>query len=375
MLRNAGLPLTPAAHRCTLPDPAWRPSVAPPALPGPSLPRPEPTMTHCTSPRHALPILTLVSLFAVACGGEPGGGPALPFPDPASPETGQPFLVVLGVGQDGGFPQAGTKDPDAWARIDLHRLPTSLGIVDPISGERWMVEATPAFPEQLRALDEVAPAEGVPGLSGILLTHAHVGHYTGLIHLGREIIGATGVPVYVMPRMGTFLRTNGPWSQLVGLGNIELRELDAGVPVPLNERIRVTPLLVPHRDEFSETVGFLIEGPERTVFFLPDIDKWEAWDARGTRIEEILEQVDVAYLDATFHADGEVPGRPMSEIPHPFVEESMERFSTLPDEVRARVRFIHMNRTNPVGWTGTPEWEAVHAAGFRVAVRGERVGL
>ena len=292
---------------------------------------------------------------------------------PVSPHD--PWVVVLGVGQDGGFPQAGMKDAEAWSDPERRRLPVSLGIVDPSSGERWMVEATPAFPEQLHHLDRIAPHPDIPGLSGILITHAHVGHYVGLIHLGREIIGAAGVPVYAMPRMTRFLETNGPWDQLVELGNVELRPLEEGVPVELNPRIRVTPLTVPHRDEYSETVGFVIEGPERSVLFLPDINKWEEWDARGTRVEDVVARVDVAYLGGTFYADGEVPGRSMAEIPHPFVEESVARFGALPAEERAKIRFIHLNRTNPVGWRGTPEWEAVHAGGFGVAVRGERVGL
>jgi pyrroloquinoline quinone biosynthesis protein B len=301
----------------------------------------------------------------------PGYGPS----DPLAPVGTQPYVVVLGVGQDGGFPQAGTKEAAPWEDRQRRRLPVSLGIVDPVSGERWMVEATPAFPEQLQALDRIAPVEGIPGLSGIFLTHAHVGHYTGLIHLGREIIGARGVPVYTMPRMEQFLRENGPWNQLVALENIELRPLAAGLPTPLNERIQVTPILVPHRDEYSETVGFVIRGPERSVFFLPDIDKWEAWDALGTRIEDVIARVDAAYLDATFFGDGEIPGRAMSEIPHPFVEESLDRFGPLPLSERQKVRFIHLNRTNPVGWPGTPEWNRVVDTGMRIALRGERVGL
>jgi pyrroloquinoline quinone biosynthesis protein B len=292
---------------------------------------------------------------------------------PLAPD--QPFVVVLGVGQDGGYPQAGTKEDAAWDAMERRRLPVSLGIVDPVSGERWMIEATPAFPEQLRLLDQVAPAEGIPGLAGILITHAHVGHYTGLIHLGREIIGARQVPVYVMPQMTAFLQTNGPWDQLVRLENVALRPLAHEVRTALNDRIAVTPLLVPHRDEYSETVGFLIHGPSQTVFFLPDIDKWEQWDARGTRIEDVIAGVDVAYLDATFFSDGEIPGRAMAEIPHPFVEESLARFASLPEAERAKIRFIHINRTNPVGWPGTPERSQVEAAGFRVADQGERVGL
>jgi pyrroloquinoline quinone biosynthesis protein B len=287
--------------------------------------------------------------------------------------TAAPFVVVLGTGQDGGFPQAGMKPGPAWN--GEYRLATSLAIVDPVSGQRWLVEATPDFREQLHRLDLIAPAAGVPGLDGILLTHAHVGHYAGLIHLGHEVIGAADVPVYAMPRMREFLAANGPWDQLVRYGNIALRPLEDGVPVRLNARLTVTPFAVPHRDEYSETVGFVIRGPDRAVVFLPDIDKWERWDAQGTRIEDVIATADVAYLDATFHADGEIPGRAMADIPHPFVVETMRRFAPLTPAQRERVRFIHINRTNPVGLIGSRERQAVERAGFRVAVVGERVAL
>jgi pyrroloquinoline quinone biosynthesis protein B len=291
-----------------------------------------------------------------------------------SPESQSPYLVVLGTAQDGGFPQAGTKPGDAWDPR-LRRYATSLAIVDPVSGERWLIEATPDFRDQLHELDRVAPVTDVPGLTGILLTHAHVGHYTGLIHLGREVIGARGIPVYAMPRMREFLRRNGPWDQLVNLGNIEIRGIEAQSELRLNARISITPFLVPHRDEYSETVGFRIKGPTRTVIFLPDIDKWERWQEMGTSIEDVVATADVAYLDATFFRDGEVPGRAMSEIPHPFMEETMRRFAASPDSIRSRIRFIHLNRTNPVAFEDSPERREVERAGFRVARMLEKLVL
>jgi pyrroloquinoline quinone biosynthesis protein B len=288
----------------------------------------------------------------------------------AVPAT-EPFAIVLGTAQDGGNPQAGTKPGDAWAP-EHRRLVASLAIVDPASGERWLIDATPDFREQLVALDEVAPVEGVPGLAGIFLTHAHVGHYAGLIHLGHEVIGADAVPVYAMPRMREFLGTNGPWDQLVRFRNIALRPLEDGAPVQLNERITITPFLVPHRDEYSETVGFRIDGPNRSVVFLPDIDKWERWDRR---IEDVVSDVDVAYLDGTFHQDGEIPGRAMAEIPHPFIVETMRRFEGLLAGEREKIRFIHLNRTNPVASDTSAARRVVEDAGFGVARRMELVGL
>jgi pyrroloquinoline quinone biosynthesis protein B len=286
-----------------------------------------------------------------------------------------PFAVVLGIAQDGGYPQAGTKDHPAWDDPSRRRLVASLGLVDPATGERWLVDATPDLPQQLHRLDRVAPTVETPGLAGILLTHAHVGHYAGLIHLGREVMGAREVPVFAMPRLTAFLRGNGPWELLVRLGNVALRPLTAGTPVPLNERLTATPLLVPHRDEYSETVAFRVSGPERTLLWLPDIDKWQRWDDAGTRLEDVLAGVDVAYLDGTFFADGEVPGRAMAEIPHPFVRETLARLAALPAAERAKVRFVHLNRTNPLLHGDAAAGAEVAAAGMAVAVEGERQPL
>ena len=286
-----------------------------------------------------------------------------------------PFIAVLGVAQDGGFPQAGCRKPcceGIWSRPGKHRAVACLAIVDPAQNQRWVIDATPDFPRQLRDLDQIHPTEASPGLDGILLTHAHVGHYSGLIHLGREVLGAREVSVFAMPRMKHFLETNGPWSQLVGLNQIRLRRMAAGQNVRLNDRIHVVPFLVPHRDEFSETVGYRIRGPQRSAIFLPDIDKWERWDVA---IEELLRDVDVAFLDGTFFDAAELPGRDMSEIPHPFVVESIERFKDLPRSERRKVRFIHMNHTNPILNPDSSATARVQTAGHRVAEQGERFDL
>ena len=129
--------------------------------------------------------------------------------------------------------------------------------------------------------------------------------------------------------------------------------------------------MVPHRDEYSETVGFRIRGPSRTIIYLPDIDKWERWELA---IEDLMADADVAYLDGTFFAAEELPGRDMSEIPHPFIVESISRFKSLPAKERNKVRFIHANHTNPIDPKSDAS-AAVTAAGHHVAKQGERFGL
>lgn len=275
-------------------------------------------------------------------------------------------LMVLGTSQDGGSPQLGNRNDPAWFDASLRRYATSLAIINQETGERVLFEATPDLREQLYRLDMFEPRDDRPGLEGIFLTHAHMGHYTGLMFLGHESVGAEDVPVYAMERMGEYLSSNGPWDQLVRYGNIELRGLVDGDPVEI-AGATVTPFLVPHRQEYSEVVGFRIDGGEKSAIFIPDIDSWEEWDEMGTRIEDMIASVDYAFLDATFFANGEIPGRDMSGFPHPFITHSMARFADLPDEEKAKIRFIHLNHTNPVRYPDSPERAQVLEAGFGVA--------
>jgi pyrroloquinoline quinone biosynthesis protein B len=287
----------------------------------------------------------------------------------------EPFLIVLGVSQDGGVPQAGSTDHPGWHDPAQRRLVASLGLVDPETERSWIFDATPDFPQQLQGLRAVT-GESVDGApDGVFLTHAHIGHYTGLMYLGHEVMGAQAVPVYAMARMSEYLSSNGPWDQLVRYENIDLQVMTAGEPVRLSTTLSVTPILVPHRQEYAEVVGFRVDGPSRSALFIPDIDSWSAWDEMGVRIEEQIAQVDVAYLDGTFYANGELPGRDMSGFPHPFISHSVERFSALPAHERAKIRFIHFNHSNPVIWEGSPARQQVLDAGFGLAAEGERQGL
>ena len=283
-----------------------------------------------------------------------------------------PYVVVLGIAQDGGLPHALCEKDccrEAFEDPAKRRRVAALGIVDPAVGKCWLVDATPDLPVQLHALQE---GEAPPELAGVLLTHAHIGHYTGLMFLGREVAGASDVGVYAMPRMQKVLSNGAPWDQLLRLENIRLEPMQAGRPFALSPSVEITPLSVPHRDEYSETVGFVIKGPERSVVFIPDIDKWGSW---SMDIVTVIRANDYAFLDGTFYGDGEVPGRAMSEIPHPFIVESMDTFSILTPGERARVHFIHLNHSNPVLQDGSDACKRVEDAGFRLAKRGQRVSL
>ena len=285
-----------------------------------------------------------------------------------------PYIFVLGIAQDASYPQAGCYQPHCmpgWKDKSLRRTVSSIAVVDQQNKAKYLFDATPDLPDQLYRLHVEAP-DDVYSLDAVFLTHAHIGHYAGLMHFGHEAMGASDVPVFAMPRMREFLATNGPWDQLVRFENISITELADGQAVPISTRLTVTPFLVPHRDEYSETVGYFIEGPNKTAVFIPDIDKWHLWT---TDVREIVRQVDYALLDAAFYDHGELPGRDMSKIRHPFVAESMSLFKDLSDEEKARVIFIHMNHSNPVMREGTEQRAQVEANGFRIAYEGMRLEL
>jgi pyrroloquinoline quinone biosynthesis protein B len=289
--------------------------------------------------------------------------------------TDGPYVVVLGIAQDGGYPQLACDDELCRsARSDPSRARNvaSLLLVDPRDGARWLFDASPDLGAQV----ELARAHGAPQgggarprlFEGIFLTHAHAGHYLGLWQLGREAYGSATTPLHGTRRMTTFLREHGPWSLLVDAANIEPRELVPGVAVELRPDLRVTAIEVPHRAEFTDTVAYVIEGPTRSILYLPDIDKWERF---ATPIEGLVREVDVAYLDATFYDGTELPGRDMAAIPHPFVVESLARFAPLEAAERAKVRFLHLNHTNPLLDPTSAASRTVRSAGLSLAAQGE----
>lgn len=277
------------------------------------------------------------------------------------------FLVVLGIVQDAGYPQIGCEKECCkayWDGKEEKKYVTCLALVDRTANQYWLFEATPDITQQLHTLQPYLPIQPDYSPDGIFITHAHIGHYSGLMQLGREAMGAKAIPVWAMPRLDSLIRNNGPWSQLVSLGNIQLQSLHADSTVAITSSIKVTPIKVPHRDEFSETVGFVIESDKKKILFIPDIDKWEKWDKN---ILEEIRKVDIALLDGTFYKNGELPGRNMSEVPHPFVEESLQKFSSLPSVEKSKIVFIHFNHTNPLLKNKSAEKDKVKADGFGVA--------
>jgi pyrroloquinoline quinone biosynthesis protein B len=310
-------------------------------------------------------------------------GRAVPDPRTGSgrPWVEGPYTLVLGIAQDAGYPQAGCRGAccaPAWADPSRRRHAACLALVDPGAGRRWLIDATPDLRQQLRALDLACPPaldEAAPALEGIFLTHGHLGHVLGLLQLGKEAMGARGVPVYAMPRLLAFLRQHEPWAALERGRHVIPQPLAAHETLLLPGGLTVEPVPVPHRDELTETVAFRIGGPARRLLYLPDIDGWPQAEAMGLSLPSLLATVDRAYVDATFFDGTELPGRDIDLVPHPPAADTLARAAILPPGERAKLRLTHLNHTNPLLQPGAPQRTAVLASGVGLAEEGERWGL
>lgn len=273
-------------------------------------------------------------------------------------------VMILGAAQDAGLPQLGCQCSNCQAvRVGTLEADTaaSLALIDHNVRQFWIVDATPDIRDQLEYVE--SQYSGYK-FSGVILTHAHIGHYAGLMFLGRESINTAKMPVYCTEMMAEFLQNNAPWQQLVSLENIEIIVINDQQSIRLSDQLECGVHLVPHRAEYSDTLAVSVFGPNRSLFFCPDIDRWEQWQHD---IRDVVAGHDISLVDATFYDDTELPGRDMSKIPHPLVVDTLQRLSG----VETEAVFIHINHTNPI-YQDQSKIDEVLSAGLKVGKRGMR---
>jgi len=282
------------------------------------------------------------------------------------------YIYILGNTQDAGLPHIGCQHKFCQDNFDIHEeyFVTSIAVVNSDLRRYILFEATPDITYQLNYLKNNLFQEFLLPES-LYITHAHIGHYSGLMYFGREALGAKNLMVRVLPRMSNFLQNNGPWSQLVDINNIKIKEINFGLSTNELSNIVVTPIQVPHRDEYSETAGYIIEGKNKKALFIPDIDKWEKWDRN---LNQLAKEFDFLLIDATFYDSKEI-NRDISEIPHPLVTETIDLLSGLNIENRSKVYFIHMNHTNMMLDPNSELSMLVTSKGFNIARLGQKLYL
>lgn len=276
-----------------------------------------------------------------------------------------PFIYILGVAQDAGFPSPLCRKKCCLnISLTAYVYATSFALIIPNEPEDEVIlfDCTPDFKFQMLKLQAFA---NFSKISAVFLTHAHIGHCAGLINFGREVLNTSNLNVYCFERMKEFLIKNGHFSQLVQLENIKINTIFDGKPIHINKTIEITPFLVKHRGEFSETCGFQIKGNKNSIVFLPDIDNL---NEQNLDFEAMIKKNDKIYIDGTFFNAKEIgDSRNIKEIPHPFIEDSIKYFDKLESIEKNKIFFIHFNHTNACLIESSEEAKLVFEKGYKLA--------
>ena len=284
------------------------------------------------------------------------------------------YCAVVGVAQDAGVPHVGClcrRCVNARADPTLAEFAAALAVVDARrqTAAVWLIDATPDIKYQLQLLaDLLGPHPTMPDRvrppDGLFLTHAHMGHTAGLAHLGPEAMNVQEMSVYASAGLVRVLEQTRLWRPLID--NLELKPMAPGVTLELADQLFITPIPVPHRDELAAgTFAFRIQGPGRSLLYLPDIDNWYSWpEAR-----RILDGVEVALVDASFYSVDELSGR--APVAHPLVPDTIAFFSDSPTQLI----LTHLNHTNPLLDPGSLERLFVRNNGVAVAYTGQVIAL
>ncbi len=264
------------------------------------------------------------------------------------------IIKILGTAQDGGYPQPNCDCKNCVKALnnnDLIRHPASLGILDIENKESYLIDPTFRLFEQLNMLNKTAQDNDFPKdhLKGIFITHAHMGHYPGLLFFGKEVINSNNLSVYTSKRFKNFLNNNQPWKLLVDNNNIKINTFEFGKEIELSDDLKIIPVEIPHRQELSDTAGFIIIGEDRSACYIPDIDRWDTFIEKFNIISE---KVDLLFLDGTFYSNEElmeIRGRNIKDVPHPPIKETINKVQNkILKQNNSKIYFTHFNHTNPI---------------------------
>ena len=276
-------------------------------------------------------------------------------------------FTILGIAQDGGFPQFGC-NLNCCQNIPIHtNFISSAAIIDNKLKEYWLIDVTPEFRYQFNLIKHKVNSI-IP--KGIFITHAHSGHYTGLIEFGKEVLNSKSIPVHVMPKMLEYLKSDNPWKNLINQENLHLIKMNNAENIIIDRDINITPFLVNHRQEIAETVGFRIIGPNIKIIYLPDIDNWDE-----IALQNMVQKNDYLFIDGTFYNHNELQHRNIENIPHPSIEKTIELLNAMNTKDKNKVHFIHLNHTNNAIKKNSRIYKEIYSKKFKISSEGMKIYL
>lgn len=258
-------------------------------------------------------------------------------------------VEVLGCAQDGGIPHVGCEcDRCSQARTnpEKQRYASAIELISETE-ERYLFDATPDVRFQITTVPD-----------GVFLSHAHLGHLPGVLHFGTEVADTANIPIYCTSGMADLIRGNAPFTLLLERDNITIERIEDSTQVDICDTT-VTPRAVTHREAFpTGTVSFVLEGSERTLYYVSDIDRWTK------NAKRLISEADIALIDGTFWSRTDIDR--FDAVPHPAIRESLDEL----DDIDTEVYFTHFDHTNPVLRETSSERQKLEERGFHLVERG-----
>lgn len=297
-------------------------------------------------------------------------------------------VLVLGSAAGGGFPQWNCRCPVcrlAWAGDPRVRVRSQSSVAVTTDGERFvLLNASPDLRQQILDNRDLHPRVGERDspIKAVVVTNGDVDHVTGLLTLRERqpfALFGTGTTLDVVAGNTVF--------GVLDQGFVTRHELVLDKPVDVGSGLTVRPFPVPGKvplylegpsldigEETENTIGLEVTGGGSRFFYIPGCASVPGW------LLDAVEGAPLLLFDGTTYWDDEMPrlglsdktSRRMGHTPVAGEGGTLERFA------RAKIGrkvFIHINNTNPILVEGSPENEAVRAAGWEVSFDGMDIVL
>ena len=274
--------------------------------------------------------------------------------------------MILGIAQDGGVPHPGCYCDTCQFYWDNQIVlsPSSLAIID--EKQLHLFDVTRNLDRQLRKV-------GNKNVTDIWLTHGHIGHIDGIGLFGKEVMNLKNVRLHASGLMIKLIENTPKWNKLIEDKILIPIQFNSNESIQISENLKITPIQVPHRDELTDTHAFVINGPEKSLLYLPDHDTWEE-TLNMVQQDSLIEWFDflgieIVLMDGTFWSKNELSRQ--DDVPHPPVVESLERLGNVKGK-ELEVFFIHFNHTNPLLIPKSNEIKKLLDSGCKIPIEGQQ---